>query len=129
MSFWCLQILPKNERKQVDLRFIVVKSNFFVHFLEELRIPKSPFEINWPLKIVQTLVQSLFVCFDMILKTREPLEKSILMKQLIRRFHFFFHSFLFDTKKIYRQRTSCWAGKVKTTSFLPKSTLQDISAK
>ena len=29
---------------------IVVKSIFFVRFfLEELRIPKSPFEINWPL--------------------------------------------------------------------------------
>ena len=28
---------------------IAVKSNFFVHFLGELRIPKSPFEINWPL--------------------------------------------------------------------------------
>ena len=26
-------------------------SNFFVRFLEELRIPKSPFEINWPLEI------------------------------------------------------------------------------
>ena len=36
---------PKNERKQ-DL---VVKSNFFVRFLGELRIPKSSFEINWPL--------------------------------------------------------------------------------
>ena len=28
---------------------IIRKSNFFVRFLEELRIPKSPFEINWPL--------------------------------------------------------------------------------
>jgi hypothetical protein len=49
MSFWCLQILPKNERKQVGLRYhskYFVKSNFFVRFLEELRIPKSPFEIN-----------------------------------------------------------------------------------
>ena len=45
MSFWCLQILPKNEWKQVDLKFIVVKSNFSVHFLEELRIPKSPYEM------------------------------------------------------------------------------------
>ena len=27
---------------------IVVKSNFFVRFLRELRMPKSPFEINWP---------------------------------------------------------------------------------
>ena len=31
---------------------IVVKSIFFVRFLEELRIPKSPFENNWPLEIL-----------------------------------------------------------------------------
>ena len=28
---------------------IVVRLNFFVRFLEELKTPKSPFEINWPL--------------------------------------------------------------------------------
>ena len=31
---------------------IVVKLNFFIHFLEELRIAKSPFEINWPLVVL-----------------------------------------------------------------------------
>ena len=35
-------ILPKNERKSI----IIVKSNFFVYFLEELRIAKSSLEIN-----------------------------------------------------------------------------------
>ena len=50
MSFWCLQFLPKNERKQVALRYHSSKVEFFfVCFLGELRIPKSPFEINWPL--------------------------------------------------------------------------------
>ena len=52
MSFWCLQFFKKNERKQFDLKYhtyVVVRLNFFVRFLEELRIPKSPFEINWPL--------------------------------------------------------------------------------
>ena len=49
VSFWCHQFLPKTERKQVDLRYHSSKSNFFVRFLGELRIPKSPFEINWPL--------------------------------------------------------------------------------
>ena len=28
---------------------MVAESNLFVPFLEELRIPKSPFEIKWPL--------------------------------------------------------------------------------
>ena len=41
-------ILPKNERKtKIDLTYI--RSNFFVRFLGELRITKSPLEINWPL--------------------------------------------------------------------------------
>ena len=50
MSLWCLQILPKTNKK-VNLRYHTVQwlSWFFFHFLEELRIPKSPFEINWPL--------------------------------------------------------------------------------
>ena len=30
---------------------IVLKSIFFVRILGELKIPKSPFEINWPLKL------------------------------------------------------------------------------
>ena len=38
-------ISPKNENKST-LGIIVVKSNFFVPFLGELRIPKSPSEIN-----------------------------------------------------------------------------------
>ena len=46
MSLWCLQILPTNERKQVDHIKYLVKSNIFVGLLQELRIPKSPFEIN-----------------------------------------------------------------------------------
>ena len=38
------KILPKKERKQVDLRYHSV--DCFVLFLEELRILKSPYEIN-----------------------------------------------------------------------------------
>ena len=30
----------------------LVLMSIFVHFLEELKTPKSPFEINWPLEIV-----------------------------------------------------------------------------
>ena len=35
MSFLCLQFLPKNERKQDASMRIVVKTNFFVRFLED----------------------------------------------------------------------------------------------
>ena len=36
----------KTSRPEVSYDIIVVQSNFFIRFLEELRIPKSPFEIN-----------------------------------------------------------------------------------
>ena len=39
-----------NENKSTWV-IMIVKSNFFIHFLEELRIPTSPYEINWPLLI------------------------------------------------------------------------------
>ena len=43
-------ILPKNEQKQVNLRYhSTVGRLFFVCFSKELKRPKSPFEINWPL--------------------------------------------------------------------------------
>ena len=46
-------LLPKHQRKQVDLRYvciIVVKSNSFVRFLEEIEDIKNHFDINWPIK-------------------------------------------------------------------------------
>ena len=43
-------ILSKNKQKPFDLRYHnIVKSNFTVHFLGELTIPKRHFEINGPL--------------------------------------------------------------------------------
>ena len=55
--FLIFSILPKNERKQFDLRKLryhkLVKSDYFVHFLGELKIPKRHLEINWPLLIVK----------------------------------------------------------------------------
>ena len=46
--FLVSSILPKNEQKQFDLSrlVVVVRSNFFVRILEELRIPKNPYKIN-----------------------------------------------------------------------------------
>ena len=50
-------ILPKNERKNSTLLTYYGTSSriVFVRFLDELKIPKRHFEINWPLK---TLVGS-----------------------------------------------------------------------
>ena len=49
ISFSCLQFLPKNEWKKVDLRYHSIKVEFFRSFLEELWIPSFAFEIIWPL--------------------------------------------------------------------------------
>ena len=53
MSFLFLQFFQKTNEKQFDLRYrSTVRSKFFVffvRFLEELKRPKFPFEINWPL--------------------------------------------------------------------------------
>ena len=37
----------KKDKNKSTWGIIVVKSNFIVGFLEELRIPTRPFEINW----------------------------------------------------------------------------------
>ena len=49
MSFWCLQFSPKTSENNSTGGTIVGKSNFFVHFLGELKIPKRHFKIYWPL--------------------------------------------------------------------------------
>jgi hypothetical protein len=52
--FWCLPILPKNDRKQFDLRYhsSYLGRIFSFVFLEELKILTRHFEINWPLIIL-----------------------------------------------------------------------------
>ena len=47
--FCVFKFFQKTNKNKLNWGIIVVKLNFFVCFLEELRIPKSPFEINWPL--------------------------------------------------------------------------------
>ena len=49
MPFWCLQFFQKTNENNSTWGTIVVRSNLFVHFLEEFKIPKRHFEINWPL--------------------------------------------------------------------------------
>ena len=59
--FWYLQFF----RKTNELNYYGTSSRIvFVRFLEELKTPKSPFEINWPLKlcIFFRTSQSLLCC-------------------------------------------------------------------
>ena len=49
MSFWCFEFFQKTNENNSTGGIIVVKSNFFVHFLEELKTPKIHFEIDRPL--------------------------------------------------------------------------------
>ena len=44
--FWGRRFPPKNERKQVDLRYHSSKVEFVRSFLEEIDDPKNLFEIN-----------------------------------------------------------------------------------
>ena len=50
MSFSCLQFSQKTNKNNLTWGTIVVKSNFFVCFLGELKIQKRHLEINWPLE-------------------------------------------------------------------------------
>ena len=50
-----------NENKSI-WGIIVVKSNSFVRFLEEIEIIKNPFEINWPLPLMRNWVCHLYCC-------------------------------------------------------------------
>ena len=45
MSFWCLQFPPKNERKQVDLRYHSSEVEFIYWVLEETSDWKNLFEL------------------------------------------------------------------------------------
>ena len=47
--FLVFSILPKNEQNYSIWGTIALKSNFFVRFLGEFKIPKKHFEIIWPL--------------------------------------------------------------------------------
>ena len=47
--FGVFKFFQKTNENKSTWDIIVVKSDFFVRFLEELRITKSPCKINWPL--------------------------------------------------------------------------------
>ena len=47
--FGVFNFLQKTNENKSTWGIIVVKSNSFVRFLEEIEDIKTPFEINWPL--------------------------------------------------------------------------------
>ena len=55
--FSCLQFSQKTNESNSTWGTIVVKLNFFIRFLGELKIPKRYFEFNWPLKLVKTQIK------------------------------------------------------------------------
>ena len=62
----------KTSRPEVSYSIIVVKSNSFVRFLEEIDDPKNQFEIKWPLQLCH------FYCG--ILKKVGPTKQDFLAK-------------------------------------------------
>ena len=50
--FGVFDFLQKTNKNKSIWGIIVVKSNFFVRFLEEIEDIKTPFEINWPLEAI-----------------------------------------------------------------------------
>ena len=81
MSFWCLQFSQKTNENNSTWGTIVVKANFFVRFLGELKIPKRYFEINWPLagrvanvKLEEWILSS---CLEMFNKVNAVLEFQV----------------------------------------------------
>ena len=47
--FGVFDFLQKTDKNMSTWGIIVVKSNSFVHFFEEIEDIKNPFEITWPL--------------------------------------------------------------------------------
>ena len=63
MSIWCLQFFQKMNEKLRPNYYATSCRFVFVRFLEELKIPKRHFEINWPLQIEFDKSQ---LCFKML---------------------------------------------------------------
>ena len=63
-------ILPKNEFENLNFCPSLLGQKFFVCFLEELKEPKCPFEIIWPLITVKSTVEiwQNFVAFSEYMK-------------------------------------------------------------
>ena len=53
MRTWCLKFFRKTKKATLKYYYDTSGRIVFVQFFEELRIPKSTFEINWPLSFWQ----------------------------------------------------------------------------
>ena len=97
MSFWCLLFSQKRNENNSTRGTIVVKSNFFVRFFGELKIPKRHFEINWPLEEEEILIVSIWalwiICFMYLHLIFKFLRHHIMFKIFLNS-HFIF-TFLF----------------------------------
>ena len=59
MTFGILRFFQKMNERIPFLGLTVLKTNLFIHFLEEPEDTKKPFEIIWPLVILLQLYFSL----------------------------------------------------------------------
>ena len=55
--FGVFDFLQKTNKNKLTWGIIVVKSNSFVRFLEEIKDTKNHYEIIWPLEIAQVIRQ------------------------------------------------------------------------
>ena len=68
MSFWCLQFLPKNERKQVDLRFHSSKVEFVCSFFWKKNIGlKKSFWLCLTFKMVKIQLANCLIRLGLII--------------------------------------------------------------
>ena len=81
MSFWCLQFSQKTNENNLTWGTIVVKSNFFVRFLGEFKIPKRHFEFNWPLLRQQTSQKLLLIGWKKSRRLKFPSNEHTTVRQ------------------------------------------------
>ena len=86
--FGVFKFFQKMNENKSTWGIIVVKSTSFAWFLEEVRIPKSPFEINWPLVLILNLrpmtTNSLFISIVVFVFTVQ--QKPFLLVWNVKRF-------------------------------------------
>ena len=111
MYFGCLQFSQKMNENNSTWGTIV-KSNFFVHFLGELEIPKRHFEIKWPLSNVRRkrVISSNFVANRIVFPRIQPYLDTTFYK-------FLTTSFLCSNFHQHFVRNQ-WKIKLVSTNFL-----------
>ena len=90
MCFDIFDFFQKKNKNKSTWGIIVVQLNLFVRFLEELRIPKSSFEINWPLQWArfcslgrgEKISKGSFILVNLVrpINSNKPMKQFILWK-------------------------------------------------